>query len=101
MGDTIRVSAGDLAADEIIAAIEAGDRVVVATTVAGGTHEIVLRYDGSVYYCDTPTRLHRHESEGEMRTCIRRMGYGADADADAAGPEADAESPTDSDAADR
>jgi len=37
---------------------------------------VTLRYDGSVYYCDTPTRLHRHESEDEMRTCIRKMSYG-------------------------
>ncbi|MFU8868612.1 hypothetical protein [Natronococcus sp.] len=73
MTDPLRIAAGDLEAD----AIRNGRRVVVTVTTLGDEHEITLRYDGSVYYCDTPTRLHRHESEREMRTCIMNMGYGA------------------------
>ncbi|SEW24772.1 hypothetical protein [Natrinema salifodinae] len=76
MGDPLRIKAGDRTADEIIDAIEDGRWIVVTTTNLDDEHEVTLRYDGSVYYCDTPTRLHRHESEAEMRTCIRKMGYG-------------------------
>jgi len=80
MSNPLRISAGDLEADAIMDAIEDGRRVVITTTAAQGEYEVTLRYDGSVYYCDTPTRLHRHETEREMRTCIRNMGYGAAAE---------------------
>ncbi|WP_049924527.1 hypothetical protein [Halopiger djelfimassiliensis] len=77
MTEPLRISAGDLDTEAILSAIQDGRRVVVTTTVGNEEYDIVLRYDGSVYYCDTPTRLHRHESEREMRACIRRMGYGS------------------------
>ncbi|SEQ86498.1 hypothetical protein [Natrinema salaciae] len=77
MSNPLRVSAGELETDAIMAAIQDGRRVVITTTAAQTEYEVTLRYDGSVYYCDTPTRLHRHESEREMRSCIRKMGYGA------------------------
>ncbi|ELZ18729.1 hypothetical protein [Natrinema limicola] len=80
MSNPLRISAGDLEADAIMDAIEDGRRVVITTTAAQSEYEVTLRYDGSVYYCDTPTRLHRHETEREMRTCIRNMGYGATAE---------------------
>jgi hypothetical protein len=76
MSNPLRISAGELETDAIMAAIQDGRRVVITTTAARKEHEVTLRYDGSVYYCDTPTRLHRHESEDEMRTCIRKMSYG-------------------------
>ncbi|MDS0475964.1 hypothetical protein [Natrinema sp. 1APR25-10V2] len=78
MATPLRISAGELETDAIIDAIEDGRRVVITTTAARNEYEVTLRYDGSVYYCDTPTRLHRHESQREMRSCIRKMGYGAD-----------------------
>ncbi|MDG5757836.1 hypothetical protein QA600_00575 [Natronococcus sp. A-GB1] len=77
MTDPLRIATGDLEFDAILEAIQSGRRVVVSITTLGDEHEVTLRYDGSVYYCDTPTRLHRHQSEREMRTCIRNMGYGA------------------------
>ncbi|MFA9415965.1 hypothetical protein [Natrinema sp. HArc-T2] len=80
MSNPLRISAGDLETDAIMSAIEDGRRVVITTTTAQQEYEVTLRYDGSVYYCDTPTRLHRHETEREMRTCIRKMGYGATAE---------------------
>ncbi|MFD1565482.1 hypothetical protein ACFR99_18250 [Haloarchaeobius amylolyticus] len=80
MSNPLRISAGDLEADAIMDAIEDGRRVVITTTTAQQEYEVTLRYDGSVYYCDTPTRLHRHETEHEMRACIRKMGYGATAE---------------------
>lgn len=77
--DVLRVDAGELTADEIVDALASGSRVLVAVELFGSTTDIALRYDGEVYYCDTPTRLHRHRTEAEMRTCIERMGYGRDA----------------------
>lgn len=78
MADPLRIRAGDLETAAILEAIQDGRSVVVTTTTLGETHDVTLRYDGSVYYCDTPTRLHRHETEREMRACIRNMGYGAE-----------------------
>lgn len=76
MADPLRISTGELGVDAILEAINEGRRVVVTTTMLGEEYEVTLRHDGSVYYCDTPTRLHRHESESKMRTCIQNMGYG-------------------------
>ncbi|WP_254532368.1 hypothetical protein [Natrinema gelatinilyticum] len=80
MSTPLHISAGELETDAIMAAIQDGRRVVITTTAIRTEHEVTLRYDGSIYYCDTPTRLHRHETEREMRACIRKMGYGADVD---------------------
>ncbi|MFB6159621.1 MAG: hypothetical protein ABEJ61_00405 [Haloferacaceae archaeon] len=77
MADPLRVDAGELTAEEILDALRDGRRVVVRTEVLGG-HEVTLRHDGTTFYCDTPTTLHKHEAEGEMRDCIERMGYAKD-----------------------
>ncbi|MFW5917475.1 MAG: hypothetical protein ACOCRD_03590 [Halorubrum sp.] len=78
MTEVLRIEAGELPVDELIGALNDGRRVLVDVEVAGGRHEVVLRYDGETYHCDTPTNLHRHGTEAEMRTCIDRMGYAAD-----------------------
>ncbi len=75
MSGPLRVDPGELSADEIIAALNDGRRVLVTVEMLGQPHEISLRYDGQQYYCDTPTRLHKHPEEREMRACIREMGY--------------------------
>lgn len=75
-GELLRVEAGELTADEIIDALDSGSRVIITVELFGSTTDIALRHDGGVYYCDTPTRLHKHGSEAEMRSCIERMGYG-------------------------
>jgi hemin uptake protein HemP len=79
MTEPLVVEAGELGVEELLDAIEDGDRVVVQTEFLGGEHEVTLRHDGDTYYCDTPTRLHKHEDAEEMRTCIRKQGYAADA----------------------
>ena len=56
-------------------ALEAGRRVIVSTTMLGAEHEVTLRYNGEIYYCDTPARLHKHESAAEMKQCLRNQGY--------------------------
>ena len=76
MSDPLHIEAGELSADEIISALREGRRVRVETDFFGGDHTVTLRHDGTTFYCDTPTTLHKHAEEAEMRACIERMGYG-------------------------
>jgi hypothetical protein len=69
------VEAGETDIDALLDALEDGRRVVVKTEFLGSSHDVTLRYDG-LWYCDTPTRLHKHESREEMRTCLKKQGYG-------------------------
>jgi hypothetical protein len=69
------IEQGECEAEELLARIEDGTRVVVRTDAFGGSHDVTLRYDGETYYCDTPTRLHKHEDPDEMLECIRKYGY--------------------------
>lgn len=75
MNESRVVSAGELAVEELLDALEAGERVIVRTAFLGSEHEVTLRYDGRTFYCDTPTRRHRHESRDEMRVCLENQGY--------------------------
>ncbi|MFC7176443.1 hypothetical protein [Halosegnis marinus] len=72
---TVTIDAGDVSPDELIERLRAGERVVVRTEFLGDTREVTLRYDGETFYCDTPTRLHKHTDEAEMRACIEQQGY--------------------------
>lgn len=78
MNDTLVIDAGEMALDELLDALNDGRRIVVQTEFLGSEHQVTLRYDGKTYYCDTPTRLHKHTSADEMRTCLRRQGYAQD-----------------------
>ncbi|WP_436934169.1 hypothetical protein [Halovenus marina] len=69
------IEAGEMDVEELLEALESGERIVVRTEFLGSEHEITLRYDGETYYCDTPTRLHKHDSRTEMQTCLERQGY--------------------------
>jgi hypothetical protein len=75
MPEPLRAKSGELTADEILTALQDGRRVVIETEMLGEPHQVILRHDGTTFYCDTPTTLHKHGSEHEMRTCIDRMGY--------------------------
>ena len=75
MADPLLVTAGEQSPQEILDALNDGRRVVVTTTFLGSEYEVTLRWDGETYYCDTPTRLHKHDSEAEMRTCLEEQGY--------------------------
>jgi HEPN domain-containing protein len=77
-GPTV-VEAGAHDADELLARLRAGERLVVKADVMGSERELTLRYDGETYYCDTPTRLHKHETAEEMVECMREYGYVSDA----------------------
>ena len=76
MSDTLVVEAGEMSTEELLDALEGGRRVIVRTEFLGGEHEVTLRHDGETYYCDTPTRLHKHHSAEEMRECLENQGYG-------------------------
>ena len=80
MTTTRSLAAGELSTDAIIKALQQGQRLRVTVEMLGSPHEITLRYDGEIYYCETPTRLHKHSDEAAMRSCIEKLGY-------AAGPE--------------
>lgn len=73
---TLTVDAGEVTASEILDALDDGRSVVVRVEMLGGVHEVTLRHDGTTYYCDTPTTLHKHPDSEGMRTCIEQMGYG-------------------------
>ncbi len=75
MADPIETEAGEHSVEELITAIKEGRRVIVQTEFLGSQHEITLRHDGEIYYCDTPARLHKHTSEEEMRECLEKQGY--------------------------
>lgn len=78
MAKPVRLNEGEWTTSEIIDALNEGRRVLVAVEMLGGTQDISLRYDGEIYYCDTPTQLHKHSDEAEMRACIEDMGYASD-----------------------
>jgi len=75
MGETRTVEAGELDTEAMLDLLESGHRLVVETEFLGSKHEVTLRHDGDTYYCDTPTRLRRHNSADGMRACIRNQGY--------------------------
>ncbi|MFC6827188.1 hypothetical protein [Halopelagius fulvigenes] len=79
MTDPLRVEAGELSAEEILDALCGGRRVLVETEMMGETRQLSLRHDGTTFYCDTPTTLHKHSEAEEMRTCIEKMGYAKEA----------------------
>lgn len=72
----LRIAPGELSVEEILDHLQAGTRVVIERDLLGSVHEVTLRFDGEVYYCDTPTTLHKHPDEEGMRACIDKMGYG-------------------------
>ena len=78
MASPLRLEPGERSADDIIDALREGRRVFLDVQMGGSAHEVVLRYDGETYHCDTPTSLHRHSEEAEMRACLDRMGYAAE-----------------------
>lgn len=75
MGSPTVIEAGELTPREVVERLKMGDRVIVRTEFLGSIQEITLRWDGETFYCDTPTRLHKHDSESEMLDCLKKQGY--------------------------
>jgi len=78
MTDPLVIDAGELNVEEMMTKIEAGRRLIVRTEFLGSEHEVTLRRDEELYYCDTPAHLHKHSSEEEMRHCLQKQGYASD-----------------------
>jgi hemin uptake protein HemP len=77
MAEPLVIEAGEMGAGELLETLRSGQRVIVKTEFLGAEHEVTLRHDGGTYYCDTPTRLHKHESAEKMRECLINQGYSA------------------------
>ena len=86
MTETVVLEAGEWPSERIVRTLEEGRRVVVRTEFVGSIHEVTMRWDGDTYYCDSPTRLHKHEDPEGFRSCLRRLGYSADARDDVDSP---------------
>lgn len=75
MSESIVVEPGERTAEELLSGLENGERFVVKTEVLGSIEELTLRFDGEIYYCDSPTILHKHTDADEMRECIEDLGF--------------------------
>lgn len=75
MAEPLRVQPGELPAEELIELLDAGRRVMIEVEVVGTTREIALRRRSGVYYCDTPTTLHTHETRAGIEECLEAQGY--------------------------
>lgn len=69
------IEPGDRTAEQLLRGLQNGERFVVRTEVLGSIEELTLRYDGEIYYCDSPTILHKHTDVDEMRECIENLGF--------------------------
>ena len=79
MSDATVVDAGEFDTEALLGRLRDGERLVVRADVLGGSQEVTLRYDGEMYYCETPTTLHKHDTAEEMAACMRHYGYVSDA----------------------
>ncbi|WP_181691949.1 hypothetical protein [Natronomonas sp. LN261] len=75
MSDSTVIEPGERTAEELLSGLENGERFVVRTEVLGSIEELTLRFDGEIYYCDSPTILHKHTDADEMRECIEDLGF--------------------------
>ena len=77
MPEPLVIEAGELSVAEMMDKLESGRRIIVQTEFLGSEHEVTLRYNGDIYYCDSPTILHKHTEEDAMRDCIEKLGFTA------------------------
>lgn len=75
MPESTVVEPGERTAEELLSGLENGERFLVRTEVLGSIEELTLRFDGEIYYCDSPTILHKHTDADEMRECIEKLGF--------------------------
>jgi hypothetical protein len=75
MSESTVIEPGERTAEELLSGLQAGERFIVRTEVLGSLEELTLRFDGEIYYCDSPTILHKHTDAEEMRECIENLGF--------------------------
>ncbi|TKR28331.1 hypothetical protein [Natronomonas salsuginis] len=78
MNESTVIEPGERTAEELLSGLQAGKRFIVQTEVLGSLEELTLRFDGEIYYCDSPTILHKHTDAEEMRECIENLGFARD-----------------------
>ena len=71
--DIKHVSRKELTADEVLAVIETGGRVVITIPVMGQNVSVVIRRSDGTYYCDTPMKLMKYDNPGELKACLKRF----------------------------
>ena len=69
---SLRVTAGELTSPEISSKLEAEHRVIIEVGVLGMSVDMVIRKTAGTYYCDTPVKLPRYDTEDEMKRCLER-----------------------------
>jgi hypothetical protein len=75
MSEATVIEPSEYTVEEIISGLQRGERFTVRTEVLGSQEELTLRFDGEIYYCDSPTILHKHTDEADMRRCIEDLGF--------------------------
>lgn len=70
MTETVRVSRDELTAGEVLAVLNDGGRVLVEVDILGSSTEAVIREHRGTYYCDTRTKLFKHDTEAGLRECL-------------------------------
>jgi hypothetical protein len=75
MQESTVIEPNEYTVEEIISGLQRGERFTVRTEVLGSLEELTLRFDGDIYYCDSPTILHKHTDEEDMRRCIENLGF--------------------------
>lgn len=73
--DPLVTTAGSRSVDELLDAVERGRRVIVRSEWPRDTRAVTIRWDGRVFYCETPRRRHRHETRAEIRECLASQWY--------------------------
>ena len=66
MNESTVIEPGEYTAEEILSRLRNGERFTVQTEVLGSLEELTLRFDGDIYYCDSPTILHKHTDETDL-----------------------------------
>lgn len=80
MNESTVIEPSEHTVEELLSGLRDGERFVVRTEVLGSLEELTLRFDGDIYYCDSPTILHKHTNETDMRECIENLGFAREDD---------------------
>ena len=72
MSSITTVARNELTAPEIIDIVNDGGRVIIEQSILATSVRLVIRYQDGTYYCDTPMKLMKHETEEELRDCLER-----------------------------
>ena len=73
MTDIKHASRKELTANEVLAVLERGGRVVIEMAVLGKTTKVVIRRSEDTYYCDTPMKLMKYDNPSELKACLERF----------------------------